>query len=168
MHSCLPENTVLLIKDSTGEVRRMTLCYFDGMLDGEPDYPALESVKVLGRSGWTEFVSVSRRRLWEGEELFCIRTRSGHVTLTGDHEMAVKRGMDDLVVAAKDIGTGDAAMMFEQPALGKSARPVGEAPIFRPLGVLSVIRSAGYGGAVYQVETADHSLVASGFLTHTV
>lgn len=167
MQNCLPENTVLLIKDSTGEVRRVTLDYFDPMFDEKPDPPALDSVKVLGRNGWTELVSIGRRRLWEGEELLSIRTRSGQVTLTSGHELAVKRGTDDLVVAAKDVGAGDAVLMLELPALGKNARPVGETPVFRPFGVLSVIRSAGYGGAVYRVETADQTLVASDFLTHT-
>ncbi len=168
MQSYLPENTALLIKDSAGEVKRVTLDYFDAMLNDKPDSPALNSVKVLGRDGWVETMSVSRRRLWEGEELLCVRTRSGQIALTGDHRIAVKRGVEDLVVPARDVGAGDAVMVFEQPALGKSARPVGEEPMFRPFGVLSVIRTVGYDGAVYQVETADHTLVANDFLTHTV
>jgi hypothetical protein len=168
MQCCLPENTALLIKDSTGEVKRVTLDYFDAMLNDEPDGPALGSLKALGRDGWVELTSVSRRRLWEGEELLCVRTRSGQIALTGDHRIAVKRGMEDIVVPARDLGTGDAMMVFEQPALGKSARPIGEQPVFRPFGVLSVIRTVGYDGRMYQVETADHTLVANDFLTHTV
>ena len=54
MHSCLPENTALLIKDSAGEIKRVTLDYFDAMLNDEPDCPALGNVKVLGREGWVE------------------------------------------------------------------------------------------------------------------
>lgn len=168
MHSCLPENTALLIKECAGEVKRVMLDYFDAMLNDEPDCPALGDVKVLGREGWVDLISISRRRLWEGEELLCVRTRSGQIALTGDHKIAVKRGMGDIIVPARDIGTGDAIMVFEQPALGKSARPIGEAPVFRPFGVLSVIRTVGYDGYVYQVETADHTLVANDFLTHTV
>ena len=168
MHSCLPGNTALLIKDSAGEVKRVTLDHFDAMLNNEPDCPALGNVRVLGREGWVELISVSRRRLWEGEELLCVRTRSGQIALTGDHKIAVKRGVEDIVVPARDIGTGDAIVVFEQPALGKSARPIGEDPVFRPFGVLSVIRTVGYDGSVYQVETADHTLVANDFLTHTV
>ena len=168
MHSCLPENTALLIKDSAGEVKRVTLEYFDAMLDDEPDCPALGDVKVLGREGWVELISISRRRLWEGEELLCVRTRSGQIALTGNHKIAVKRGVEDIIVPARDLGTGDAVMVFEQPALGKSARPVGEAPVFRPFGVLSVIRTVGYDGHVYRVETADHTLVANDFLTQTM
>ncbi len=168
MQSCLPENMALFVKDSAGEVKRVPLSHFSTMLNGEPDSPALSSVKVLGRNGWVELVSMSRRSLWEGEELFCVRTRSGQVALTGDHRIAVKRGTEDLIVPASDIGAGDAVMLFEQPALGKGARPIGEEPTFRPLGVLSVGRSVGYDGAVYQVETADHTLVANDFLTYTV
>jgi len=168
MHSCLPGNTALLIKDSAGEVKRVTLDHFDAMLNNEPDCPALGNVRVLGREGWVELISVSRRRLWEGEELLCVRTRSGQIALTGNHKIAVKRGVEDIIVPARDLGTGDAVMVFEQPALGKSARPVGEAPVFRPFGVLSVIRTVGYDGHVYQVETADHTLVANDFLTQTM
>lgn len=168
MQSCLPENTSLLIKDSTGEVKRVTLDYFDATLNDEPSCPALGSVKTLGRDGWVELTSMSRRRLWEGEEMLCVRTRSGQIALTGDHRIAVKRGMEDIIVPARDLGTGDAVMVFEQPALGKNARPAGVDPVFRPFGVLSVIRTVGYGGSVYQVETADHTLVANDFLTHTV
>ncbi|HON43485.1 MAG TPA: Hint domain-containing protein [Bacillota bacterium] len=168
MQSCLPENTELLIKDSAGEVSRVTLAYFDAMLDDEQGGPALSRVRVLGRRGWVEFISISRRRLWEGEELLCVRTRSGQIATTCDHRIAVKRGLEDIVVPARDLGTGDALMVFEQPALGKSARPIGEDPVFRPFGVLSVIRTVGYDGSVYQVETADHTLVANDFLMHTV
>ena len=168
MRSCLPENTALFVKDSACEVKRVTLDYFDALLNDEPDCPALGDVKVLGREGWVDLISVSRRRLWEGEELLCARTRSGQIALTGDHKIAVKRGMEDIIVPARDIGTGDAIMVFEQPALGKSARPIGETPVFRPFGVLSVIRTVGYDGYVYQVETADHTLVANDCLTHTV
>ena len=168
MHSCLPGNTALLIKDSAGEVKRVTLDHFEAMLNNEPDCPALGNVRVLGREGWVELISVSRRRLWEGEELLCVRTRSGQIALTGNHKIAVKRGVEDIIVPARDLGTGDAVMVFEQPALGKSARPVGEAPVFRPFGVLSVIRTVGYDGHVYQVETADHTLVANDFLTQTM
>ena len=168
MHSCLPENTALLIKDSAGEIKRVTLDYFDAMLNDEPDCLALGDVKVLGRDGWVELISVSRRRLWEGEELLCVRTRSGQILLTGDHKIAVKRGVEDIIVPARDLGTGDAIMAFEQPPLGKSARPIGEALAFRPFGVLSVIRTVGYDGSVYQVETADHTLVANDFLTQTM
>ncbi len=168
MHSCLPDNTALLIKDSAGEIKRVTLDYFEAMLNDEPGCPALGNVRVLGREGWVELISVSRRRLWEGEELLCVRTRSGQIALTGDHRIAVKRGVEDIVVPARDLGTGDAVMVFEQPALGKSARPIGEAPVFRPFGVLSVIRTVGYDGYVYQVETADHTLVANDFLAQTM
>ena len=168
MQSCLPENTAVLVKDSAGEVRRVTLDHFDAMLNDEPDCSALGNLRVLGRDGWVELTSVSRRRLWEGEELLCVRTRSGQISLTGDHKIAVKRGMEDVVVPARDLGAGDAIMAFEQPALGKSARPVGEDPVFRPFGVLSVIRTVGYDGSMYQVETSDHTLVANDFLTQTV
>ena len=88
--------------------------------------------------------------------------------MTGNHKIGEKRGVEDIIVPARDLGTGDAVMVFEQPALGKSARPIGEAPVFRPFGVLSVIRTVGYDGHVYQVETADRTLVANDFLTHTV
>lgn len=164
MQHCLTQETIIMIRDAAGEVRTEPLSFFDPLLAGEPDDSRLSQYLLLSRSGWSAIEAVSRRRLWENEQLYHIMTRSGRISLTGDHSLPVKRGIEELSVPASQVKAGDALLMLEQPRLGKKAPPLGEDPSFRAFGVLSVTRETGYEGNVYQVETADGTFVANGFL----
>ncbi len=166
MQGCVSEDTTVFLKDKTGEVLEVTFAFFNALLDADPSGADLGEYRILSRSGWTELLSVARRNLWEGEQLCHLRTRLGRISLTGEHRLPVRRGVEDVVVQANTVQAGDALLMLERPKLGKNALPIGERLNFRTLGVLSASLSTGFGGYVYRLETGDGMFVANGFLMH--
>ncbi len=166
MQGCVSEDTTVFLKDSAGRILEVALVFFNAMLDSDAGGDDLGEYKILGRSGWTDLLCVARRNLWEGEQLCHIRTRLGRILLTGEHELYVRRGPVDVVVAANDVKAGDALLMLERPRLGKDAPPLGEEISFRTLGVLSATASTGFSGYVYQLQTGDGTFVADEFLVH--
>ncbi|MDD4337071.1 MAG: Hint domain-containing protein [Firmicutes bacterium] len=166
MQGCVSEDTAVSLRDKTGEVLEVTLAFFNVLLDADSSEADLGDYAILSRSGWTELLSVARRNLWEGEHLCHLRTRLGHISLTGEQELLVRRGVEDVVVRANTVTAGDALLMLERPKLGKNAPPIGEQLNFRILGVLSTTRSTSFGGYVYSLETGDGMFVANGFLVH--
>lgn len=166
MQGCVSEDTAVFLKDKTGEVLEVTLAFFNVLLDADCGQADLGDYRILSRSGWTELLSVARRNLWEGEHICHLRTRLGYVSLTGEHKLSVRRGVEDVVVPANTVKAGDALLMLEKPKLGKNAPPIGEQLSFRTLGVLSTNLSTGFGGYVYRLETGDGMFVANGFLVH--
>lgn len=166
MQGCVTEDAVVFLKANTGEVSEVTLSFFNDMLDSDANGDRLGNYEILSGSGWTDLISVGRRNLWEGEQLCHIRTRLGHILLTEEHKLPVRRGVEDVVVPARSVRAGDALHMLERPRLSKDAPPLGEQLTYRTLGVLSTSLSADFAGYIYQVETGDGMFVANGFLVH--
>jgi hypothetical protein len=166
VNSCLLNDTVLYVKDSAGQVFEATLDLLERVLDADSNEVDIGQYRFLCRTGWTTTEAVLRRMLWEGEPLYQIRTRAGLLNLTGQQPLPVVRGLEEKVVLAKDVRAGDSLLVLEKPKLGKKAPPLGESMSFRPFGVLEVRKSSGYQGRVYQLETAEGTLVANDHLVH--
>jgi hypothetical protein len=164
VYSCLIQDSVVYIRDSSGAVSEQTLAMLEPMLDADDGVQQLSKYQVLCRTGWTQFGAVLRRKLWEVEPLCQIKTRSGQVSLTGQHTLPVRRGMEELVVPASAVRAGDSLLVLDKPKLGKKAPPLGEQMAFRPYGVLESRKYTGYEGNVYQVDTEDGTLVVNGLL----
>lgn len=161
MDSCLIQDSIVYIKDSAGAVTERTLAMLEPILDADDGVEQLVGYQVLCRTGWTKFSAVLRRKLWETEPLYQIKTRSGQVTLTGQHTLPVRRGMEELIVPASAVRAGDSLLVLDKPRLSKKAPPIGEEMAFRPYGVLECRKSTGYEGRVYQIDTEDGTLVAN-------
>lgn len=164
MNSCLIQDTIVYIRDSAGTISECTLEMLEPIVDADDGGEQLGHYQVLGRAGWTSFRAVLRRKLWETEPLYQIKTRSGQVSLTGQHTVPVRRGMEELTVAAASVRAGDSLLVLDKPRLGKKAPPLGQEMAFRPYGVLESRKYTGYDGSVYQIDTDAGTIVANGLL----
>ncbi|MEA4882914.1 MAG: Hint domain-containing protein [Clostridia bacterium] len=164
MQCCLSQDTSIIIKDEEGQILHVNLGYFDPVIEEDSLEHSLSQFKVLTRAGWTELLSIGRRQLWEGEPLFHVKTRLGRLSLTGEQKLVVRRGVDEAILQAQELKAGDALLMRDPPKLGKKAPLVNLEAQYRAYGVLSVDRTTGYLGYIYEIDTEDHTLVANEFL----
>ncbi|MCR4425730.1 MAG: Hint domain-containing protein [Firmicutes bacterium] len=166
MFNCVPEDCSTILLRTAGEVLYVKFSFLNDLIEGRADSGKLEDLQILGRTGWTQIISVSRRKLWEGEPLFHVSTRSGKLSLTGEHRVALRRGGREVVLPVREIGAGD-ALLARPPSKIRGGKPVLDAGApLQAVGILSMERATGYTGYVYELETGDHWFFANDFLVH--
>ena len=122
--TCVPDFEYTLIRDSGGNVCRVSFNFFNELLDQNSEkvktldgYELLmtDSYQVFGRTGWTKINKVMRRMLNPDENLFCINLQQGRpLHLTGKHKIPVLRDGQEVLLMVKDVIKGDSLFLARQ------------------------------------------------------
>lgn len=117
--TCLSGDTKIKIKDKRGVISQVTINFFDDFFKEKPSQePELvtlyEPYFILGRNGWTNLNSISRRTVSAKDNYYCLLTDKGSLKVTGTHRIPVITSNGDEVLKQVDnIKVGDKLLSID-------------------------------------------------------